>query len=73
MQVYDVAIETIMLAFCEDCEAHDGHPQHAPPLLLEALGYSKEAYQVRKESRYVAHDDDSSQFIQSPRVNASPA
>jgi hypothetical protein len=73
MQVYDVAIETIMLAFCEDCEAHDGHPQHAPPLLLEALGYSKEAYQVKNESRYVAHDDDSSQFIQSPHVMGSPA
>ena len=38
MQVYEMAIDTIMLAFCEDCESHGGHPKHAPPLLLEAIG-----------------------------------
>ena len=37
MQVYDVAIETIFLAFCYDCEAHGGHPRHAPQLLLETV------------------------------------
>lgn len=52
LQVYDVAIDTIMLAFCEDCEAHDGHPKYAPPLLLEALGYAREAHQVQRESAH---------------------
>ncbi len=33
-----MAIDTILLAFCEDCESHGGHPKHAPPLLLEAIG-----------------------------------
>ena len=37
VQVYDVAIETIFLAFCYDCEAHGGHPQHAPQLLLSTV------------------------------------
>lgn len=35
--VYDMAIDTIMLAFCEDCEKHDGNPKWAPPLLMEAM------------------------------------
>jgi hypothetical protein len=38
VQVYEMAIDTILLAFCEDCESHGGHPKHAPPLLLEAIG-----------------------------------
>ena len=37
VQVYDVAIETIFLAFCYDCEAHGGHPRHAPQLLLSTV------------------------------------
>ena len=53
MQVYDVAIDTIILAFCEDCDAHDGHPQHAPALLLDALGYTREAHTVQSESRHL--------------------
>lgn len=36
--VYDMAIDTILLAFCEDCERHDGVPKWAPPLLMEAMG-----------------------------------
>lgn len=33
-----MAIDTILLSFCEDAEAHGGHPQFAPPLLLAAIG-----------------------------------
>lgn len=36
--VYDMAINTIFLAFCEDCERHDGNPKWAPALLMEAMG-----------------------------------
>jgi hypothetical protein len=36
--VYEMAIDTILLSFCEDAEAHGGHPRFAPPLLMEAIG-----------------------------------
>jgi choline transporter-like protein 2/4/5 len=36
--VYEMAIDTVLLSFCEDCESNNGHPKCAPPLLLEALG-----------------------------------
>ncbi|KAK9846864.1 hypothetical protein WJX84_008702 [Apatococcus fuscideae] len=36
--VYDYAISTIVLCFCEDCESHNGHPQYAPALLLHTMG-----------------------------------
>jgi hypothetical protein len=36
--VYELAIDTVLLAFCEDSEAHGGHPVAAPPLLMEAIG-----------------------------------
>ena len=36
--VYEMAVDTIMLCFCEDCEVNSGHPKNAPPLLLEAIG-----------------------------------
>mmetsp|Transcript_25196 Transcript_25196/g.47612 ORF Transcript_25196/g.47612 Transcript_25196/m.47612 type:complete len:723 (+) Transcript_25196:109-2277(+) len=39
-QVYDMAVDTIMLSFCEDCEKTDGKPEYAPPLLMSALGQS---------------------------------
>ena len=38
VQVYEMAIDTIMLSFCEDCESHNGNPQYAPLLLLGAIG-----------------------------------
>mmetsp|Transcript_21682 Transcript_21682/g.60287 ORF Transcript_21682/g.60287 Transcript_21682/m.60287 type:complete len:817 (+) Transcript_21682:143-2593(+) len=37
-QVYDVVVDTILLAFCEDCELHNGHPRFAPHLLMKAVG-----------------------------------
>jgi hypothetical protein len=36
--VYELAIDTLLLSFCEDCERHDGRPAAAPPLLMHALG-----------------------------------
>lgn len=41
--VYEMAIDTVLLSFCEDCERNSGHPRCAPPLLLEAIGESKVA------------------------------
>ncbi|CAG9467592.1 unnamed protein product [Pedinophyceae sp. YPF-701] len=37
-QIYDMGVDTVLMAFCEDCEKHDGNPKYAPPLLLEAIG-----------------------------------
>ncbi len=36
--VYETAIDTTLLAFCEDCETNGGNPKWAPPLLMEAMG-----------------------------------
>ena len=36
--MYELAIDTVLLSFCEDAESHGGHPRHAPPLLMEAIG-----------------------------------
>ena len=52
MQVYEMAIDTIMLSFCEDCESHNGNPQYAPLLLLGAIGKQvlvKERKKSKKE------------------------
>lgn len=35
--VYEMAIDTVMLSFCEDCEANNGTPAYAPPLLMEVM------------------------------------
>ena len=39
MGVYEMAVDTIMLSFCEDCNTSGG-PHYAPPLLMSALGKS---------------------------------
>jgi hypothetical protein len=41
--VYEMAIDTVLLSFCEDCECNSGHPRCAPTLLLEAIGELKPA------------------------------
>lgn len=38
VQVYGQALAAILLAFCEDCESHDGAPHFAPKKLLRAMG-----------------------------------
>lgn len=44
-----MAVDTILLCFCEDGEVHGGNPQYAPPLLLEAIGNAKAATEARLE------------------------
>ena len=67
VQVYDITIDTIILAFCEDCDANDGHPKHAPALLMEALGYSREAHQLQGPGRHHAPESNQ-QFIESGQL-----
>ncbi len=50
-QVYMMAIDTVMLSFCEDCEAHGGEPRSAPPLLLHALHTAAAAEEERAAHR----------------------
>ena len=38
MQVYEMAVDTILVSFCEDCMSHNETPQYAPKLLMSALG-----------------------------------
>lgn len=35
--VVELAIDTIILSFCQDAEEHEGNAQYAPPLLMETL------------------------------------
>lgn len=42
--VYEMAIDTILLSFCEDCEVNNGEPRFAPPLLMEVVGGSGSAH-----------------------------
>lgn len=39
LSVYEMAVDTILLSFCEDC-GQSGGPHYAPPLLMSALGKS---------------------------------
>lgn len=41
LQVYEMAVDTILLSFCEDCTANNETPQFAPKLLMSALGKAK--------------------------------
>ncbi|GFR50844.1 hypothetical protein Agub_g13116 [Astrephomene gubernaculifera] len=36
--VYEMAIDTVILAFCADCDQHNGEPKFAPKLLAEVMG-----------------------------------
>ncbi|KAK9818176.1 hypothetical protein WJX72_008291 [[Myrmecia] bisecta] len=49
--VYEMAVDTILLSFCQDSESHGGNPQYAPPLLLEAIGNAKAAKKARQEEK----------------------
>ncbi|KAK9804898.1 hypothetical protein WJX72_010746 [[Myrmecia] bisecta] len=52
--VYEYAISTILLCFCEDCESHNGSAQYAPPLLMAALGESQKHMDRKKGKVEVA-------------------
>jgi choline transporter-like protein 2/4/5 len=41
LSVYEMAVDTILLSFCEDCGESNG-PHYAPPLLMSALGKSSD-------------------------------
>ncbi|CAN6487232.1 unnamed protein product [Victoria cruziana] len=40
--VVEMAIDTIILSFCQDTEEHQGTAQYAPPLLMETLNNQEE-------------------------------
>lgn len=42
LEVYEMAVDTVLLSFCEDCESNNGNAKFAPPLLLEAIGKAQE-------------------------------
>lgn len=45
-----MAVDTILLSFCEDCASHNETPQYAPKLLMAALGKAR-AYGEQQEAR----------------------
>jgi solute carrier family 44 (choline transporter-like protein), member 2/4/5 len=49
-QVYEMAVDTILLSFCEDCMSHNETPQYAPKLLMSALGKAG-AFRKQQEER----------------------
>lgn len=63
VQVYEYAVNTVLLSFCEDCEEHDGNAQFAPPLLLHALGQAQEHH-----DKAVAKANDGPVPLDSPTV-----
>jgi choline transporter-like protein 2/4/5 len=42
-QVYEMAVDTILLCFCEDCDVNGDEPKFAPPLLLKSIGQKPHA------------------------------
>lgn len=40
-QVYEMAVDTILLCFCEDCDTNGGEPKFAPSKLMKAMGMSE--------------------------------
>lgn len=48
-QVYEMAVDTILLSFCEDCDEHNGTPLYAPPLLLAAIGESQASIEKKRQ------------------------
>lgn len=59
-----MAIDTIILSFCEDCESHNGEPQYAPLLLLGAIGK-----QVLAKDRKLATKQTEAQAKRAKEVN----
>ena len=50
LNVY-MAIDTIFLSFCKDCEENGGKAQHASPLLIEAIGMRKKSKEVTVKAK----------------------
>lgn len=62
-----MAIDTILLSFCEDCESNNGNPQYAPLLLLGAIG-KQVLVKERKKSKKEAEE----QAKRAKEVNRNP-
>ncbi|KAK1266504.1 hypothetical protein QJS04_geneDACA000496 [Acorus gramineus] len=48
--VVEMAIDTIILSFCQDAEEHQGTAQYAPPLLIETLDGQEEMQRLTQGS-----------------------
>ena len=49
--VYEIAVDTIILSYCEDCNENGaGKPKYAPPVLLKAIGRATEAKEKQKKN-----------------------
>ncbi|KAK1260784.1 hypothetical protein QJS04_geneDACA001914 [Acorus gramineus] len=48
--VVEMAIDTIILSFCQDAEEHQGTAQYAPPLLMETLDSQEETQRLTQGS-----------------------
>lgn len=53
-----MAVDTILLSFCEDCTANNEVPQFAPKLLMSALGKAKK-FQEQQESKAKVSNEES--------------
>lgn len=53
-----MAVDTILLSFCEDCMSHNETPQFAPKLLMSALGKAS-AFEKQQAAKKIAAADDS--------------
>lgn len=51
-QVYEMAVDTVLLCFCDDCDMN-GDPKFAPPVLMEAMGLANEANQRREAAQFI--------------------
>ena len=47
--VYEIAVDTVILSYCEDCNENGaGRPKYAPPVLLKAIGKATEAKEKKR-------------------------
>lgn len=46
-----MAVDTILLSFCEDCMSHNETPQYAPKLLMSALGKASAFARQQEEKK----------------------
>ncbi|KAK1309301.1 hypothetical protein QJS10_CPA09g01604 [Acorus calamus] len=52
--VVEMAIDTIILSFCQDAEEHQGTAQYAPPLLMETLDVKKRRRDSPKDHEHIS-------------------
>lgn len=54
--VVSAVVDTVLLAYCNDCAKHGGKPAWAPPLLLEAVGAASAVDKAKAEAVAKAKD-----------------